>query len=693
VVFCEVNLNGVIPISAAIFSPNEILPLEAEPSDFDAFWQGAKQELSAIPIDAQITFERNNAYSTTYRVNLANINNRRVYGYLTVPNGDGPFPAIIKFPAFGDSPNLAGIGEDVAEKAGALYFSMNIHNVEPDQRDPNSYQPNSLDNPNDVFHKTVVTAGIRVIDYLHTRTDFDGEHIGLMGESQGGGITLMVAGTDDRVDAIMSSNPTHCQNLGFKYGQPSGFGFFLNNDAPASYQESIKYYDNMYFARRFKGISWMMISYEDDVCPAVTTFAAYNQLAGPKILTHSIDLKHVHPSQFWNERFAFFRRYLPTAKPVDPNINDDLSYVVDAGDTQNIPVGGQANLAATVINNTTTNANVPVKWTMISGPGTVTFSDDQSYASTASFREEGIYTLRFSAEDADLISSNPPQYFTYVDDIRVIVGDCTDNDGDGICSTQDCNDNDPNVPTAEGTLCNDGDDLTENDVILADECTCVGTPVVVCIDNDGDGYCVEEDCDDNNNMIPALAGTLCNDNNPTTENDVIQADGCTCLGTSNGDPTICDVEILLGNGTIRVTGMDEPNFRLQIFNQFWTETLYECFWTNCPTNTTLSDLQTDTYVVKVQSFTASWSPVCDFIEYVSVVNTGGQCMDNDGDGICAADDCDDDNELLPAPAGTLCDDGDIETENDVILADECTYQLVLVNQVVIMFNLMEAIIN
>ncbi len=672
IVFCEVDINNVIPISAAIFSPYDIAPLESEPSDFDNFWQAAKNEIAAIPIDAQVTFERNNAYSTTYRVNLANINNRRVYGYLTVPNGSGPFPAVVKFPAFGDSPNLAGIGEDVAERTGALYFSMNIHNVEPDQSDPNAYEPNNLNDPNGVFYKTVVTAGIRVIDYLHTRSDFDGQNIGLLGESQGGGITLMVAGVDDRVDAIISSNPTHCQNLGFKYGKASGFGFFLNDSAPISHQQSVKYYDNMYFARRFKGTAWMMISYEDDVCPAATTFAAFNQLTGPKILTHSIDLKHVHPGQFWNERYAFFRRYLPTANPSDPNVGNELSYAVEAGVDQNISSGGQANLAATVINNSNTNPNIPVQWSKINGPGTINFGDAQNYSSTANFTEEGNYALQFAAEDTELINSNPPQYFTYFDAVNVTAGNCTDDDGDGICANQDCDDGNENIPALPGTDCDDGNPDTENDVILANGCSCQGTPIVNCMDNDGDGLCADQDCDDGNPNLPALPGTDCDDGNPNTPNDVIQADGCTCEGTSTNDPTVCDVEISLGNGTITVSGMDEPIFRLEVFNQFWSETFFECYWDNCPTNTTISNLETGTYVVKVQSFTASWSAVCDFVEYVNVVNTGGPCTDNDGDGVCADQDCNDENENIPTTPGTDCDDGNPETENDVILANGCS---------------------
>lgn len=69
--------------------------------------------------------------------------------------------------------------------------------------------------------------------------------------------------------------------------------------------------------------------------------------------------------------------------------------------------------------------------------------------------------------------------------------------------------------TTPGTACDDGDPNTINDVIQADGCDCQGEQAPVCPDGSP-------------NKTP---GTACNDGNPDTENDVIQADNCTCAGT------------------------------------------------------------------------------------------------------------------------------------------------------------------
>ena len=51
-------------------------------------------------------------------------------------------------------------------------------------------------------------------------------------------------------------------------------------------------------------------------------------------------------------------------------------------------------------------------------------------------------------------------------------------------------------------------------------------------DMDNDGICAMDDCDDTNASIGAAQaeGTACNDGDANTQNDVIQADGCTCQG-------------------------------------------------------------------------------------------------------------------------------------------------------------------
>jgi len=124
-----------------------------------------------------------------------------------------------------------------------------------------------------------------------------------------------------------------------------------------------------------------------------------------------------------------------------------------------------------------------------------------------------------------------------------IIDEGFDLDGDGfkICEG-DCDDTDPTIFPGAIELC-DGIDNNCNDII--DE---GADPIARYPDLDGDllgdananpsfdcpplpGYVEDNtDCDDTNPFLPQAPGTLCNDGDPNTTGDMIQDDGCTCLG-------------------------------------------------------------------------------------------------------------------------------------------------------------------
>ncbi len=255
-------------------------------------------------------------------------------------------------------------------------------------------------------------------------------------------------------------------------------------------------------------------------------------------------------------------------------------------------------------------------------------------------------------------------------DVTVTGGPCPDVDQDGVCAANDCDDNNPNLPTTVGSACNDGNADTENDEIQADGCTCEGTPIGGCTDSDNDGVCEDDDCDDNNPNIPATVGSACDDGNVNTIDDQIQSDGCTCEGTPNGGGGTCDdIIISTSPNSISISQLDFPNINIQIFTSSWS--LYFSCVNNCGDPLVLNNVPEGGYIVSVKTFDENWQQVCDLLEDQTVPGGGG-CTDADGDGYCAADDCDDNNPSLPATVGSSCNDGNANTENDQIQADGCT---------------------
>ena len=189
-----------------------------------------------------------------------------------------------------------------------------------------------------------------------------------------------------------------------------------------------------------------------------------------------------------------------------------------------------------------------------------------------------------------------------------------------------------------------------------------------CTDLDNDGICAGTDCDDNNPNLPNNPGTPCNDNNSNTNNDQLQADGCTCLGTPL--PPVDDCPIYtIENGTITVSSFNIPRTKIRLWSTegSWQQ-VFECNF-DCADPTIISGLSGN-YRLKIDAFDNNFSYICKVDE--DLVIGSGPCTDNDGDGICASEDCDDNNPNLPATPGSTCDDNNPNTDNDQIQSDGCS---------------------
>ena len=252
-------------------------------------------------------------------------------------------------------------------------------------------------------------------------------------------------------------------------------------------------------------------------------------------------------------------------------------------------------------------------------------------------------------------------------DIIITLGDGgnndPDNDGDGVPASQDCNDNDPNLTTI-GASCNDGNSTTNNDIVQAN-CTCAGTPNND-PDNDGDGFSASQDCNDNDPNL-TVVGASCTDGNANTNNDIVQAN-CTCAGTpNNGEGTVtetCGTNIVThGNGTITMTSGGAASF-FKILRGDWSY-VDNCGY-NCGNSFSVSGLPTGDYRLFFED--AGYQPLCDIV--ITLGSGGGNDPDNDGDGVPASQDCNDNDPNLTI-VGANCNDGDSNTNNDIVQAN-CT---------------------
>ena len=93
---------------------------------------------------------------------------------------------------------------------------------------------------------------------------------------------------------------------------------------------------------------------------------------------------------------------------VNPTVPVNQPPVVNAGPDQTVTLPAAANLAGAATDDGLPNppAAFTTTWTVVSGPGTVTFGNPNSLTTTASFSSAGSYILRLTANDSALSASD-----------------------------------------------------------------------------------------------------------------------------------------------------------------------------------------------------------------------------------------------------------------------------------------------
>lgn len=308
-------------IAAAAFDPTRIEPTAKMPPDFDAFWESARKELAMVPIDAKV--DRAEKLSTeqvaVYQVSLANVGGKRVHGWLCVPKGAGPFPAVLSLPGAG----VSGLAPDMYHaRLGALSMNIIIHDLPLDET-PDFYKKQAagplkdyrdigMDDKNKSYYRDVILGCVRAIDYLVSRPDFNGKDLGVTGGSQGGALTLITSGLDPRVTLAAPNVAAMCDHSGKAFGRISGWPHWLHRvtdkDKSQKVLEASAYYDAVNFARKFKGKSVNGVGFIDTVCAPTTVYAAYNVLPEPKkmiaspLMGHNTDPRWLKAcEEFWKK--------------------------------------------------------------------------------------------------------------------------------------------------------------------------------------------------------------------------------------------------------------------------------------------------------------------------------------------------------------------------------------------------------
>lgn len=312
-------------MATAGFEPEQIKPTAELPEDFVSFWQEAKAEAAKIPMNPimKLLPERCTEKVDVYEINIQNFRpGSRLYGILSVPKGEGKYPAILLVPGAGIRPYA---GDVYRAERGIITLQIGIHGI-PVTLDQSvyttlgngalyNYSRFNLDDKDSYYYKRVYLGCVRAIDFLFSLPQFDGVNLAVSGGSQGGALSIVTAALDDRIKGLVSFYPALCDLTGYLHNRAGGWPHMFNgadpNDPKIKKQvETSSYYDVVNFARFVKVPGFYSWGYNDLTCPPSSFYSAYNVITAPKELSLFLETGHwTYPEQ-WEQAYEFLYRLL-----------------------------------------------------------------------------------------------------------------------------------------------------------------------------------------------------------------------------------------------------------------------------------------------------------------------------------------------------------------------------------------------
>jgi cephalosporin-C deacetylase-like acetyl esterase len=315
----KLDTNNCRAVFGAAYDPEKIVAGSQRPADFDAFWDAAVKKLDAeVPPDARV--ERLDQFCNekheSYRVSFATFDHMRVYGFLSVPKGSGPFPVWINVPGAG--PGVTGPSTGTADR-GFIHLVMNVHPFEPatnteaqkklyDEQDQRltaqygspRYCQSGAASRETYFYYRIILGINRAVNFVAARQDVDKQRFFYSGTSQGGGFGFILCGLNGHFTRGVINVPALTDLLGFQQGRDSGWPKLTENVKAEDKAAAIKvapYFDGAHFAARIQCPVRVSVGFSDETCPPAAVYSGYNALrVKDKAIIHGLGMPHkVYP--------------------------------------------------------------------------------------------------------------------------------------------------------------------------------------------------------------------------------------------------------------------------------------------------------------------------------------------------------------------------------------------------------------
>ena len=268
------------------YDPESVRPPLTKGPDFEDFWKESINSLRQVDPQFELIHspEKSTPSLNVYEVKMRSFGGTRIRGWYEVPNKEGPFPAALRLPGYGQNMRPVGIFKDIA------LLSLNPRGHGNSQEDikavPKNYWIRGLDDKELYYYRGAYMDCVRGIDFICSREEINKKKIAVFGGSQGGGLSFATAALDPRVSLCAPVVPFLANwKKYFKTSDWPEMNEWIESKEERTWEktlETLSYFDSMNLATRIQCPVFMGVGLQDPVCPPATNFAALNHTKGQK---------------------------------------------------------------------------------------------------------------------------------------------------------------------------------------------------------------------------------------------------------------------------------------------------------------------------------------------------------------------------------------------------------------------------
>lgn len=307
-------------------------PDVAEPAGFDSFWAGTLAEARAVPQAAVLSpVEAPITQLLVEDLTFLGFAGDPVHAWVIRPRSAEPLPAVVEFVGYGGGRGLPAEHLSWAA-AGFVHVVMDTRGqgsgwgsggATPDPHGSGpafeGFMTRGITDPHDYFYRRVFTDAVRLVEAVRTLDGVDAARVAVTGGSQGGGITLAVAGLlGDAIIGAMPDVPFLChfrRSVELTPDRPfTEVTKYLSvhRDQVDAVFDTLSHFDGAVFAARATAPALFSVGLMDTIVLPSSVFAAYHRYCAPdkEIATYEFNGHEGGGTFHWQRQVEWLRTRL-----------------------------------------------------------------------------------------------------------------------------------------------------------------------------------------------------------------------------------------------------------------------------------------------------------------------------------------------------------------------------------------------